>query len=64
MRSKILENIEQHPEGTWTEEIARELKLSRATVRQYVMQLESDGKVKLKKMGQMKMIFPVDNGSK
>jgi predicted transcriptional regulator len=62
METKILKNIEKHSTGTWIEKIARELDLNRATVRNYVIRLEVMGKVKLEKKGQIKMIFPINDG--
>ena len=61
MESNIMEYIKSHPRGTWNEEIARELKLNRATVSKYLTRLEALGKIELEKKGPMNMIFPLYN---
>lgn len=59
MEKKIIEHISDHPTGTWVEEVARDLKINRATASKYIIRLEALGKVRLEKRGQMKVIFPV-----
>jgi predicted transcriptional regulator len=61
MEQEIFENILQHPEGTWTERIARELNHSRQTVGRYVGQLEAAGRVRVEIEGQMKRVYPADS---
>ncbi len=59
MEDKILKYIEEHPTGTWTEQISRDLTMNRATAKNYIVRLEALGKVKMEKRGQMKVIFPI-----
>jgi predicted transcriptional regulator len=59
MEKEILEYVQQHPEGTWSEKIARELNHSRQTVGRYIGQLEAAGKVRVSAEGQMKRVYPV-----
>jgi predicted transcriptional regulator len=59
MEQEILAYVEKHPEGTWSEKIARELNRSRQTVGRYIGQLEASGKVRIEQEGQMKRVYPV-----
>jgi predicted transcriptional regulator len=59
MEKEILEYVQQHPEGTWSEKIARELNHSRQTVGRYIGQLEAAGKVRISNEGQMKRVYPL-----
>lgn len=59
MEQEILEYVQLHPEGTWSEKIARELNHSRQTVSRYIGQLEGAGKVRIETEGQMKRVYPV-----
>ena len=58
MEAKILKTIEKKPHGTYIEELARELKLNRATVRNYVAVLEAKGKIMIEQRGTAKMMYP------
>jgi|GEM_PF-598508 DNA-binding transcriptional regulator LsrR (DeoR family) len=59
MEKEILDYVQLHPEGTWSEKIARELNHSRQTVGRYIGQLEADGKVRIAIEGQMKRVYPI-----
>lgn len=59
MEQEILDYVQKHPEGTWSERIARELNHSRQTVGRYIGQLEASGKVRIEVEGQMKRVYPV-----
>lgn len=59
MEQEILDYVQRHPEGTWSERIARELNHSRQTVGKYIGHLEALGKVRVEAEGQMKRVYPV-----
>jgi predicted transcriptional regulator len=59
MEQEILDYVKLHPEGTWSEKIARELNHSRQTVGRYIGQLEAAGKVRVATEGQMKRVYPI-----
>ncbi len=59
MEQEILDYVQSHPEGTWSERIARELVHSRQTVSRYIGQLEAAGKIRVEIEGQMKRVYPV-----
>lgn len=59
MEQEILDYVQQHPEGTWSEQIARDLNHSRQTVGRYIGQLEAAGKVRISNEGQMKRVYPI-----
>ncbi len=59
MEEEILEYVQKHPEGTWSERIARDLNHSRQTVGRYIGHLEASGKVRIEVEGQMKRVYPV-----
>ena len=63
VESEILALVEKHPEGIWIEEIARILAAagvvkSRSTVSKYVGQLEAARKIRARREGTMKRIYP------
>jgi biotin operon repressor len=59
MEQEILDYVLSHPQGTWSEKIARELSHSRQTVSRYIGQLEAAGKIRVEVEGQMKRVYPV-----
>ncbi len=63
MEQEILEYVEKHPEGTWSEKIARELGHSRQTVSRYIGQLEAAKKIRVAVEGQMKRVYPMRTDS-
>jgi len=59
MEKEILRIVQKSETGTWIEDVARELRINRATACKYITRLEALGKIRIEKKGQMKMIFPV-----
>ena len=57
--AKVVNYVKDQHEGTWVEEIAKNLKLHRATVKKYVSKMEGAGSVKIIYKGNIKMIYPV-----
>ena len=56
--SRVLHAIQSHKSGTWIEDLARELHLSRMTVSRYVTALERLGLIQVQREGTMKRLYP------
>ena len=56
--SLVLHAIRSHKGGTWIEDLARELRLSRMTVSRYVTALERAGIIRVQREGTMKRLYP------
>ncbi len=63
VEKKILEAIRNSPRGTYIEELARELKLNRATIKDRVIRLEAQGKIEAEKKGATKMLYYKEDGN-
>jgi predicted transcriptional regulator len=50
--------VARHPHGTWIEEVADKLHMSRTTASRYLTSLEATGRVTVKQEGTMKRIYP------
>jgi uncharacterized membrane protein len=59
LERKILEFIQTRPNGTWQEQIMRELNISRPTVSRYVTGLEHSQEIRVEQEGAMKRIYPL-----
>lgn len=55
--ARVLACIRGHNDGTWIEEVARELRISRLTVSRYVTALERTGIIHVKREGTMKRLY-------
>lgn len=57
LETEILDVLKRHPNGTWVEQIARELKKNRATVKAYIMRLDGERKIRVVKEGGQNRIY-------
>ena len=51
--------VARHKDGTWVEEIAKDLNLHRFTVKKTISKMEGAGTVKIVHKGNIKMIYPI-----
>lgn len=55
---QISDFVARHPHGTWIEEVADELQISRTTAARYLTGLEAMGRIEVRQEGNMKRIYP------
>ena len=57
LESKILSYLKRHPEGIMILDLARVTGAHRHTIRKYVYLLQGSGKVKIRKVGTVKLCY-------